>query len=71
MIRDNMGHPLCSYSGTMLVSESNEAEIYVMLVGCSRLKSLGGHNAIIEGDSFFAIQWGSRKAFVLRDWQTG
>lgn len=38
-VRDSMGHHLCSYFGLKLVSESNEAEVYVMLVGCHELKS--------------------------------
>lgn len=38
-VRDSMGHHLCSYFGLKLVSESNEAEVYVMLVGCRELKS--------------------------------
>lgn len=43
----------------------------MILVGCRQLKSLGGHNAIIEGDSFYAIQWGHEKCFILGDWQIG
>lgn len=42
-----------------------------MLVGCRELRRLGGHNAIIEVDSFSAIQCGSGNAcypWRLVDW---
>lgn len=39
--------------------DSNGAEVYAMLMGCRELRNLGGHDAIIKGDSFCAIQWGS------------
>lgn len=38
---------------------------------CHHLQSLVGYNALIEGDSFAAIQWGSDKAsypWRLVDW---
>lgn len=53
------------------VSESNEIEVFAMLVGCRELRRLGGHNAIIEVDSFSAIQCGSGNAcypWRLVDW---
>ena len=46
---------------------ANAAEVYALLIGCHELLSLGGHNAIIEGDSFSAIQWGSGK--VSHPWR--
>lgn len=60
----------CSYPGLVLVSESNEAEVSAMLVGCRQLKSLGGQNANIEEDSFFAIQWELGKLSYLGDLRT-
>ena len=36
-------------------------EVYALLVGCRELWKLGGYKEIIEGDSFSAIQWASRK----------
>lgn len=35
---------------------------FALLVGCGELRRLGGHNALIEGGSFSAIQWGSGNA---------
>lgn len=32
-----------------------------MSISCRELRKLGTANPIIEGDSFSAIQWGSRK----------
>lgn len=45
--------------------------MYALLVGCRELLKLGGLLAIIEGDSFSAIQWGLRKTsypWKLADW---
>lgn len=56
--RDSLDIPLCTYSGSLDCVHSNEAEVFAMLVGCRGLWKLGGHNAIIEGDSFSAIPWG-------------
>lgn len=36
----------------------NEPEVFALLVHCRELRRLRGYNAIIEGDSFSAIQWG-------------
>lgn len=59
MVRDSTGSILCSYSRSVDVLESNEAAVFAMLVGCRELRRLGGQNAIVEGDSFTAIKWGS------------
>lgn len=51
--------------------DANEAKMYALLIGCRELLKLGGLVAIIEGDSFSAIQWGSRKTsypWRLSDW---
>lgn len=42
-----------------------------MLMGCRELHQQNAHNAIIEGGSFSAIQWGSGAAkcpWWLADW---
>lgn len=62
VIRDSVGVIFCSYSGWVDVSNSNKAEVFALLVGCGELRRLGGHNALIEGGSFSAIQWGSGNA---------
>lgn len=52
--------------------DSNGAEVYARHMGCRELRNLGGHDAIIKGDSFCAIQWGSpvqAKLNVLGEWQ--
>lgn len=62
VIRDSVGVIFCSYSGSVDVPNSNEAEVFAFLVGCGELRRLGGHDALIEGCSFSAIQWGSGNA---------
>ena len=50
---------------------ANAAEVYAMLIGCHELFRVGSSNAIIEGNSYSAIQWGSGKAshtWGLIDW---
>ena len=42
---------------------ANEAEVYALLIGFCEL-SLESLNAIIEGDSYSAIQWGSGEASI-------
>lgn len=59
MIRDSTGHPLCNYSGLIKCIDSNGAEVFAVLMGWWELRKLDGYNAIIEGDSFSVIQWGS------------
>lgn len=42
-----------------------------LLLGCKELKVLNGFNAIIERDSFSAIQWGSTSLIYpwrMADW---
>ena len=55
----------------MDASDANEAKMYAILIGGGELLNLGGLVAIIEGDSFSVIQWGSRKTsypWRLADW---
>ena len=45
--------------------------MHALLIGCRELLKLGGLVAIIEGGSFLAIQWGSRKTLCpwrLANW---
>lgn len=49
---------LCNYFGSVECIDSNGAEVFAMLMRCHKLHMLGGHNAMIERDSFSAIQWG-------------
>lgn len=67
----SLNYFLCTFSGPVEVSESIEPEVSAMLVGCRHLRMFGGYNAIIEGDYFFVIQWGSGKdsyPWRLVDW---
>ena len=60
-----------SFFGHTDASDVNEAELVALLICCRELLKLGGFNAIIEGDSFLAIQWGSGRAshpWRLADW---
>lgn len=41
---------------------ANEAEVFALSIGCRKLLKLNAYSAIIEGNSFSAIQWGSGKA---------
>lgn len=47
-----------SYLGPVNVIDANEAEIFLLLVGCKKLKALIGAKAIIEGDSCFGYPMG-------------
>lgn len=58
VIGDSSGMIVKNYSGPVSSLDSNGAEVFALLVGCRKLWKLGGYNAIIEGDSFSAIQWG-------------
>ena len=42
---------------------ANEAEVFALLIGYRELLRFGGYNAILEGDSFSAIQWGFKEGF--------
>ena len=48
--------------GPLSSSDSYGAEVYPLLIGCRELRKVGGYKAIIEGDSFSAIQWASGKS---------
>lgn len=37
LIRDSRGNSLYTYAGPVVVSKSNEAEVYAMHVGCHQL----------------------------------
>lgn len=52
---------LCS-SESINCADSNETKVYAMLMGCRELSKLGGHQDIIEGDSFSVIQWRSSQS---------
>lgn len=49
----------CSLSGPIDCQNANKAEFFAMLMGCCELRKFEASNAIIEGDYFSAIQWGS------------
>lgn len=71
VIRDWNGNVIRSFFGPLDSLNANEAEVYALLIGYHELLRLRGYNVIIEGDSFSAIQWGSRKATAswrLVDW---
>lgn len=71
VIRDRNGNVIRSFFGPLHSLNANEAEVYALLIGYHELLRLRGYNVIIEGDSFSAIQWGSRKATAswrLVDW---
>ena len=55
---------LRNFSGSMDSLNANEAEVYALLIGCLGLLTLESINAIIEGDSYLAIQWGSGEASI-------
>lgn len=58
VLRNILGESLLVYSGSINCFDPNEVETFAMLVGCRELMKLGGHNAIVEGDSFSAIRRG-------------
>lgn len=60
VIGDNTGMISCSYSVWVDCTDSNVVDSFTKLIICRELQKLSGHNAIIEGDSFSAIQWGVR-----------
>lgn len=58
-------------SGLIVCNDANEAEVYTMLMGCREFSKIEATYAIIEGDSFLAIQWGSsssRCPWRLAEW---
>ena len=61
-IRGCNGNVIRSFFGPLNSLNADKAEVYALLIGYHELLRLGGYNVIIEGDSFSAIQWGSRKA---------
>lgn len=50
---------MCSLSGPIDCQNANKAEFFAMLMGCCEVRKFEASNAIIEGDYFSAIQWGS------------
>lgn len=71
MIRDSLGLILGSFLGAIDCLDSNGVEVCAMLMGCCQLCDLVGLNAIIEGGSFLAIQWGLGKSkcpWRITDW---
>lgn len=56
VISDFSGKIVKNFAGPMNCVDFNGAEMYALLVGCRELRHLGGFHAIIEGDSFSAIQ---------------
>eukprot|EP00268_Persea_americana_P068557 TRINITY_DN9561_c0_g1_i1.p2 TRINITY_DN9561_c0_g1~~TRINITY_DN9561_c0_g1_i1.p2 ORF type:complete len:160 (-),score=26.36 TRINITY_DN9561_c0_g1_i1:1098-1577(-) len=61
VIRDSFGNVVRRFCGPGDALDANEAEMYALLIGCQQLLKLDGFAAIFEGDSFSALQWGSRK----------
>lgn len=73
VIRDHDGtiNIIRTYSGLATVVDANEAKTFSLLLGYRELKAMNGFKAIIEGDSFLAIQWGSTSITYpcrLDDW---
>lgn len=53
------------------MSDADGVEVYAMLMGCREIRQLEASNAIVEGDPFSSIQWGSGKSkfpWRLADW---
>lgn len=69
LIKDSMGNSLCTYSGPVVVSESNEVEAYAMLVECCQLKSLDGYNALEKGILFLRFNGDPVKRLIPGEWQ--
>lgn len=65
VIGTSIGASLVTYSVSIDWSDPNQVEVFAMLVGCNELVKQGSHYAIIEGNSFSAIQWGSGKSIYL------
>lgn len=71
VIRASSGRIVRRFSAVVDCSDANGAEAYGMLVGCSEPLQLDAFDAIVEGDSSCAIQWGSAAAMCpwhLTDW---
>ena len=60
-IRDWNGNDVRRFCGPFDGSDAN-AEVFALPIGCRELSRLDGYKAIIEGDSFSTIQWGSGKS---------
>lgn len=58
VIHDWSGRVIKNFSSPISSSDANGAEVFALLVGRSKLQKMGGYNAIIEDDSFSAIQSG-------------
>lgn len=61
VIKNNNGQVIFCLSDPVDCINANKAEVYAMFMGCRELWKIVARNAIIEGDSFLAIQWGSGK----------
>lgn len=71
VIRNSCGQILCGLSGPIECVDANGAEVFAMLLGYRELHKLEATNAIVEVDSFSAIQWGSGKSkcpWRFEDW---
>lgn len=71
VIRDTFSHILCTLSGLVECDDANGAEVFAMIMGCRELRKMEAINAIVEGDSFSAIQRGSENStwpWRLMDW---
>lgn len=55
---DWSGRVVKNFSSPISSSDANGAEVFALLVGRSKLQKMGGYNAIIEDNSFSAIQSG-------------
>lgn len=64
-----MGVIICTYSAPVDVSNSNEGEVFALLVGCWELR-LDGYNALIEGDYFSLLNGTWVMILIHGDWRT-
>lgn len=62
VLLDWNGNVIRRFSGPLESSDANEIGVFALLVGCRELRTMGGYNFILEGNSFSAIQWGSGKS---------
>ena len=62
MIREWNGNVIRNFSGPVVSTDANEAEVFALLIRCRELERIGCSHPIIEGDSFSTIQWASEKA---------
>jgi hypothetical protein len=55
---------LRNFSGPVDSLSADDVEIYAVFIGCRELLTLESINAVSEGDSYSAIQWGYGEAFI-------